>query len=269
LTEPLTNIANVEENTAKSKKSSVSLAHKFLRARVCTKDFTDQDSMSVILETSLGELTIDLFCKDTPKAAQNFLKLCSSKYYNNCIFHNVQKDMLVQTGDPTWTGNGGESLYAQLYGEQAKYFEGEPREHLTHAKAGTVSMAVAQRIGEKFFHGSQFLITTRDGQQSFDGKFTVFGRVVEGLDVLEKINETYTDDKGRPFRNIRIKHVVVLDDPFPDPPNWNGAATASPRYVPLDHRKEADDLMMEEANAGKTKEQIEVRRKWLLFIFLF
>ncbi len=213
--------------------------------------------MSVILETSLGELTIDLFCEQAPKACLNFLKLCSSKYYNNCIFHNVQKDMLVQSGDPTWTGNGGESVYAQLYGEQARFFEGEPREALTHAKAGTVSMAVSSRLGEKFFHGSQFFITTSDNQSGFDGKFTVFGRVVEGLDVLAKINEAYTDDKGRPYRNVRIKHVVVLEDPFPDPPGWMGSSTQSPRYQPLDHRKEADDVMLNEANAGKTQEQIE------------
>ena len=213
--------------------------------------------MSVILETSLGELTIDLFCEQAPKACLNFLKLCSSKYYNNCIFHNVQKDMLVQSGDPTWTGNGGESVYAQLYGEQARFFEGEPREALTHAKAGTVSMAVSSRLGEKFFHGSQFFITTSDNQSGFDGKFTVFGRVVEGLDVLTKINEAYTDDKGRPYRNVRIKHVVVLEDPFPDPPGWMGSSTQSPRYQPLDHRKEADDVMLNEANAGKTQEQIE------------
>lgn len=118
-------------------------------------------------------------------------------------------------------------------------------------------MAVAQRVGEKFFHGSQFFITTMDNQHSFDGKFTVFGQVVEGLDVLAKINEAYCDDKGRPFRNVRIKHVVVLEDPFLDPAGWTGSSTASPPYQPLDHRKEADDLMLGEANAGKTKEQIE------------
>ena len=83
--------------------------------------------MSVILETSVGEIVIDLYIKDCPKTAQNFLKLCKSKYYNNCIFHNVQRDLLVQTGDPTWGGNGGESIFAKLYGEQARVFEGEPR----------------------------------------------------------------------------------------------------------------------------------------------
>ncbi len=180
----------------------------------------------------------------------------SVQYYNNTIFHNVQRDLLIQAGDPTWTGRGGESVYGQLYGEQARYFEGEPREHLTHARAGTLSMAVSGRAGQKILHGSQFFITTADDKQHLDGQFTVFGMVAEGMDVVAKINEAYCDDKGRPYRNVRIKHVVVLEDPFPDPPNWS-CPTESPKYVPLDHRKEADDKMMTEENAGKTKEQLE------------
>ena len=178
------------------------------------------------------------------------------QYYNNCIFHNVQRDLLVQTGDPTWTGAGGESLFAQLYGEQAKYFEGEPREHLTHAHAGAVSMAVSGRVGQKALHGSQFFITTADGKQHLDGQHTVFGRVAEGMDVVARINEAYCDERGRPYRNVRIKHVVVLEDPFPDPPGWSCPAE-SPPYAPRDHRREADEATAAEANAGKSAAQLE------------
>lgn len=67
--------------------------------------------MSVILETSLGDITIDLYVKECPNTCKNFLKLCKIKYYNNCLFHNIQKDYIVQTGDPTGTGKGGESIY--------------------------------------------------------------------------------------------------------------------------------------------------------------
>ena len=76
------------------------------------------------------------------------------------------------------------------------------------------------------------------------------------MDVLARINEAYTDADGRPYRNIRIKHVVVLDDPFPDPPGLV-IPPSSPVYVPLDHRKEADDKTMEEENQGKTAAQLE------------
>lgn len=213
-------------------------------------------SGSVLLETSVGDIVIDVHCEEAPKTALNFLKLCKSKYYNNCIFHNVQRDLLAQTGDPTWSGSGGESVFAQIYGSQARLFEGEPREGLNHARVGSVAMAVAGRQGKQVLHGSQFYVTLAPGKRHLDGT-TVFGHVAEGLDVLERINsEAYADDKGRPYRNIRIKHVAVLEDPFPDPPNWV-CNTVSPRYVPLDHRKEADDKLLAEEMAGKTQDQIE------------
>jgi peptidyl-prolyl cis-trans isomerase-like 4 len=71
--------------------------------------------MSVILETSFGDIVIDLFVSDCPNTTKNFLKLCKIKYYNNCLFHNIQKDYLIQTGDPTNTGKGGESVYGYAF----------------------------------------------------------------------------------------------------------------------------------------------------------
>lgn len=68
-------------------------------------------AMAVMLETSLGELVVDLFTDDCPITTRNFLKLCKIKYYNNCLFHDVKKDFLAQTGDPTGTGKGGDSIY--------------------------------------------------------------------------------------------------------------------------------------------------------------
>jgi peptidyl-prolyl cis-trans isomerase-like 4 len=67
--------------------------------------------MSVILETSLGDIVLDLYVEDCPKACTNFLKLCKIKYYNGNLFHTVQKNFNVQTGDPTGTGRGGDSIW--------------------------------------------------------------------------------------------------------------------------------------------------------------
>lgn len=67
--------------------------------------------MSVILETSVGDITIDLFLQECPKTCLNFLKLCKVKYYNNVIFHNIQKDYIIQSGDPGGDGKGGESVF--------------------------------------------------------------------------------------------------------------------------------------------------------------
>lgn len=68
-------------------------------------------------------------------------RLCKIKYYNNCLFYNVQANFLVQTGDPTNTGKGGDSVYGQLYGPQARFFEDEIRPGLKHTKRGMVGMA--------------------------------------------------------------------------------------------------------------------------------
>lgn len=67
--------------------------------------------MSVLLETSLGDIVIDLYVKKCPKTCENFIKLCKTKYYNFCLFHNVQKGFMVQTGDPQGNGTGGESVW--------------------------------------------------------------------------------------------------------------------------------------------------------------
>ncbi|GAX85095.1 hypothetical protein CEUSTIGMA_g12515.t1 [Chlamydomonas eustigma] len=169
--------------------------------------------MAVLLETSKGDIVIDLFIDDCPITCKNFIKLCKLKYYNNCIFHNVQQNFIIQSGDPTATGKGGSSVYGLLYGEQARFFEDELRPHLKHKKRGVVGMASAG----KNMNASQFYITTGDALHSLDEKHTIFGQVAEGLDVVDKIDEAFCDDEGRPFQNIRIRHTIILDDPFEDP----------------------------------------------------
>ncbi|KAL6998975.1 cytochrome P450 monooxygenase 59 [Sarracenia purpurea var. burkii] len=169
--------------------------------------------MSVLLVTSLGDIVVDLHTDLCPLTCKNFLKLCKIKYYNSCLFHTVQKDFTAQTGDPTGTGAGGDSIYKFLYGDQARFFGDEIRLELKHNKIGTVAMASA---GEDL-NASQFYITLRDDLDYLDGKHTVFGEVAEGLETLQRINEAYVDVKGRPYKNIRIKHTYILEDPFDDP----------------------------------------------------
>ncbi|KAG6886577.1 hypothetical protein C0992_003298 [Termitomyces sp. T32_za158] len=140
----------------------------------------------------------------------------------------ISKDFLAQTGDPTATGTGGESIWSYIASGSpsnteplvSRYFEPEIRPKLKHTTKGTVSMAVAPALeGDKGGCGSQFFVTLADNIDYLDGKHTVFGHVVEGFETLDKINEVYTDQDGRPFKDIRIRHVVILDDPFPDPPD--------------------------------------------------
>ena len=203
--------------------------------------------MSVLVETSKGDLVIDVFASESPKASLNFLKLCALKYYNDCKFFSVQRDFAVQSGDPTNTGRGGASIYSMCRcgEEEEKDGGGESRRRffadeivktlekdqeelyaLKHDQIGTVSCA---NFGREDTNQSQFLITTRDSVPDLDGKHTIFGRVVEGLDVLQRINEAYCDENGRPWQNIRIKHTIVLDDPFEDPKGMPEVPDESPK----------------------------------------
>jgi peptidyl-prolyl cis-trans isomerase-like 4 len=148
--------------------------------------------MSVLIVTSMGEIVVDLHTDLCPRTTDNFLKLCRTNFYNGCLFHNVQKDFLAQTGDPTGTGRGGGSVYTSIYGDQTRFFDDEIHPELSHSKMGTVAMASAGNAW-------QFYITLRPNVESLDdGQHTVFGTVAEGLDTLRKINEAYVDD-GRPL----------------------------------------------------------------------
>ena len=173
--------------------------------------------MAVLLETSLGDIVIDLFVEDRPKCCLNFIKLCKMKYYNFCLFHSVQKNFIAQSGDPTGSGEGGSSVWGQLRGgkaEETKLFDCEMLPKKKHTEVGTVSMV----NNGADLHGSQFLITLGADLDNLDGVHSVFGEVAEGRDVLEKLNEAFCDKEGKPYQDIRILHTIVVDDPFEDPP---------------------------------------------------
>ncbi|KAL3205417.1 hypothetical protein MRX96_011305 [Rhipicephalus microplus] len=169
--------------------------------------------MAVVIETTLGDLTVDLYTTERPRTCLNFLKLCKLKYYNLNLFHKVEQNFVAQSGDPSGTGRGGESVFSKLYGDQARYFEMEKKPRLKHLKLGTLSMVGS----DEGLHGSQFIITLGENLDSLDGQHSVFGCVAEGFDALERINAAVCDSEGRPYQDIRICHTVVLHDPFDDP----------------------------------------------------
>ena len=161
--------------------------------------------MSVVIETTIGAVTVDLYTATRPKLCRNFLKLCKVKFYNFCLFHNVQPRFMAQTGDPGGTGRGGESVFRRLYGDQARFFDGdEDLPKIRHSRRGHISMVGA---GDNLF-GSQFLITLDDDLGHLDGDNRVFGEVVAvddddgSLDVLDKFNEVIVDEEQRPFQVI-------------------------------------------------------------------
>jgi peptidyl-prolyl cis-trans isomerase-like 4 len=173
----------------------------------------------------LGDLVIDLEVEACPRTCENFLKLCKVYYYNLNAFFNVSKDFIAQTGDPTATGTGGENVVSYIASQSSdppppRYFVPEILPRLKHTAKGTVSMALATSPDGHTpgGAGSQFFFTLADNITYLDGKHAVFGHVVEGFETLDKINEVFTDQAGRPLKDVRLRHCVILDDPFPDPP---------------------------------------------------
>ncbi|KAF8312664.1 cyclophilin-like protein [Clavulina sp. PMI_390] len=209
--------------------------------------------MSVLFETSLGDIVIDLEVDACPRTCENFLKLCKVYYYNLNAFFNVSKDFIAQAGDPTATGTGGESAASYMAPTAGvpesqrppRYFMPELLPRLKHKAKGTVSMAIAPSPDGHSLGGcgSQFFITLADNIEYLDGKHAVFGHVLEGLDVLDKLSEVYVDSQGRPLKDVRIRHVIVLDDPFPDPEALiiPPASPTRPPDLDLDHVRIRDD----------------------------
>ena len=207
--------------------------------------------MSILIETNIGDIVVDLFVDKAPKTCINFIKLCKMKYYHFCTFFNVQKDYIAVTGDPTNTGSGGDTLDHLLDATKPKYMNDEVHPDLQkHSMKGIVATA---NPGPNL-NDSQFYFTLTDKELPYlDNKHTIFGQVAEGLDVLDKLNKSYCDKAGKPYQAIYIKHTHVLDDPYPDPEGLV-VPPASPTIPPAGL---ALDLAMDKEIKKKTEEEIK------------
>lgn len=153
---------------------------------------------TVLLSTNLWDITLELYPEFAPKTVENFLWLARSGYYEGIIFHRVIRDFMIQWGDPTGTGMGGESIWHWE-------FEDEFTPELTHKK-WVISMANA---GPNT-NGSQFFIVTMDDASFLDGKHTIFGRVIEWMRTVEDIERLPVDRNDKPKMEVRIEKARVL-----------------------------------------------------------
>ena len=160
--------------------------------------------MSVTLITNVGDLKLEIYCEECPKTAENFLALCASHYYDGCLFHRNIPKFMVQTGDPTNTGKGGESIWHEE-------FEDEFNPSLRHYTRGIVSMA----NNGPDSNGSQFFITYAK-QPHLDDKYTVFGRIIDGMDTLDTLERMPLGSNNRPLHDIYIKSVKIHANPIAD-----------------------------------------------------
>ena len=159
----------------------------------------------VRLQTTVGMLHVEVYAGKTPLAAENFLTLCERGAYDGTIFHRCIRHFMIQGGDPTGTGSGGTSVWDEP-------FPNEVVKKLRHDGRGTISMA---NKGGTCTNTCQFFIAF-DEAPHLDGKYTLFGRVVAGLSVLDKMEATAVDADNRPLTPIKVESVEVVANPFRD-----------------------------------------------------
>ncbi|NXG71072.1 CWC27 protein, partial [Baryphthengus martii] len=183
----------------------------------------------VLLRTTAGDIDIELWSKEAPKACRNFIQLCMEEYYNNTIFHRVVPGFIVQGGDPTGTGTGGESIYGAP-------FKDEFHSRLRFNRRGLVAMANAGPHD----NGSQFFFTLGRADE-LNNKHTIFGKVTgDTIYNMLRLSEVEVDKEERPLSPHKIRSSEVLFNPFDD-------------IVPRPNRKLKKDKPEEETRRTKVK----------------
>lgn len=229
-------------NVAKDDKNGIT-EDKYMTEESIKKNFTEEEIKNMpqlqplkegdeiaIFHTNMGDIKIKLFRDLTPKTVENLTKHIEDKYYDGVTFHRVIKDFMIQGGDPDGTGMGGESIYGEG-------FEDEFVPNLINIR-GALSMA---NTGQPMSNGSQFFIvqnsnipaeampqyeayvdpsyvndtwkkmyTVFGGTPHLDGHHTVFGQVVEGIDVVDKIANTKTGEMDKPVEPVVIESAEVI-----------------------------------------------------------
>ncbi len=153
---------------------------------------------NVVLDTNYGKIELKLFKKAAPLAVENFTKLTKKGYYNGTIFHRVIKNFMIQGGDPTGTGMGGNSIWG-------KEFKNEYAPNLVFDRPYLLAMA---NRGPNT-NGSQFFITVAKTPW-LNGGYTIFGEVVKGQKVVDAISKVATSKPGdRPLKKVVIKKAYI------------------------------------------------------------
>jgi len=150
---------------------------------------------TAVLHTNVGAIGVELFDDDAPKTVENFRKLAGDGFYDGLTFHRVIPDFMIQGGCPEGTGTGGPGYTFEDEFNQNKIVRGA----LAMANAGPNT------------NGSQFFIVTTEAAPWLDGKHTVFGKITDGMDVVDAIEATDTDRSDKPSEPQVIERVELSD----------------------------------------------------------
>ncbi len=173
---------------AKSPRLSIDSKELFEELQLRQAEAKADDLPRVRLKTSKGDIVVELFENQAPNTVANFIHLVEQGFYNGTKFHRVMEDFMAQGGDPAGDGTGGPG-----YNIECECYTPDARRHFT----GSLSMAHAGRDTG----GSQFFLTFRR-TKGLDGKHTVFGRIIEGMDVLNRLTRTYDPMTNQPFPGV-------------------------------------------------------------------
>ncbi|MCQ8260816.1 peptidylprolyl isomerase [Streptococcus suis] len=187
---------------------------------------------AVKIKTTEGDITIKLFPEQAPLTVENFLTHAKNGYYNGTIFHRVIKDFMIQGGDPLGNGTGGESIWAGKgttidagYGfkDEISAFLYNIRGSLSMANAGAGTNGSQFFINQNTTDMSSQLSSSKyptkiveayknGGNPNLDGKHTVFGQVIEGMDIVDKIAAVETDSSDKPKTDVKIESIEIVKD---------------------------------------------------------
>lgn len=178
----------------------------------------------IIMHTNMGDISFVLFADEAPKTVANFVKHAKDGYYDGVIFHRVIKDFMIQGGDPTGTGMGGESVYGGSFEDEFTKTLFNLRGALSMANAGPntngsqffivtaneVPMTMLGQLEEAAFPKEIIEAYANEGGTPWlDQRHTVFGHVIDGMDVVEKIENTKTGAMDKPVEDVMIQSITV------------------------------------------------------------
>lgn len=222
---------STEKDTAKPKTAPPATEQKKGAQKVSDAEYPQlttkvaDNERLVEMDTSMGSIKIKLFPEYAPKAVENFVTHSQKGYYNDLIFHRVIKDFMIQGGDPNGNGTGGESIWGTPFADEFS-------DHLFNLRG-----ALAMANSGPNTNGSQFFIVQNPkldpslkgqmeqagypkeilnayqkngGTPWLDQHYTVFGQVIEGMDIVDKIANTPVDAKDKPIKDVIIKQIKVL-----------------------------------------------------------
>ena len=216
-----------------------------------------QPTAKVLLETTAGDILLELFAKQTPRTSRNFLQLCFDGYYNGTIFHRLVPGFVIQGGDPSGTGEGGEAIY------DGGLFEDEFHSRLKFNRRGLLGMA---NSGRKDDNGSQFFLTLGPTPE-LGGRNTMFGRVVgDTIYNLMKMGDAELAEGGeRPMYPTKITRTEVLVNPYENMVKREGKVMGRVEEQKLDKRKgkkkHGKVLLSFEADEGEEASTLPVLKK--------